>query len=637
MYCIKCGAVVDDNLIYCTKCGNDTTASRDFCNAVATNGVDKIISGNSGHWLLTVMLELLAMFAVVAPMIFKNIITTTICVLYLIGILIYSRLRKPEHELLMYCKDCVTADLQHHNVVVGEQQIRKAGAFHKNVNILKACVLFSMFAVGIIIVDIVAGYYFAAVTALIYFVFAYSEVKRTKKPKNQQAIYCVCCSNEIDYSEARILGSDKKAQLKDAIAKLKTLAVINWLIAFWFVFDCEWRLFDLVIGLSFLLLGWGIYRKYQAALFLSLLTFIVLLAALTAATSGLIWIQITLILIIAYCYYQGIKASLVHGRLAKEIKLQKKSEEEQSNSEQAPSCKNTVEVSTADELAVVPKNNNKAALKAIGKSLLFIVAFIVICLAVNLIFSLFGLKNFTFDVLKFSKTSVEFPALLKMLGENWFSIAGTVICILWFEYRQNGSPSYVFFDNRAAWRILLIYTLLGIATFVLSFLGRLVFVNGAQLPDYSGVSFMKYLGLSFIYYFSASTLVGVGLFSFAASSLLKGFSKYGAAFVIASLFMIVNICPFDYYTGLDWIYQYLFAMFIALTFLEERHTAAAIGIAFGWNFAQAFAILDRTRTKEYFLDVSDWRSATIMTMSIIIIYIVWKKLVCREVKLERKV
>ena len=142
MYCIKCGCVVDSNSLYCEKCGNDMTASHDFCNAVATNGVLKIISCSSEHWLLTIMLELLAMFAVIAPIIFKNIIATTLCVVYLLGILINSRFKHPEHELLMYCKDCVTADLQHHNVVVSERLFRKAGAFHKKFNSLRPAFCF---------------------------------------------------------------------------------------------------------------------------------------------------------------------------------------------------------------------------------------------------------------------------------------------------------------------------------------------------------------------------------------------------------------------------------------------------------------------------------------------------------------
>lgn len=632
MYCIKCGCVVGENSLYCTKCGNDLTASRDFCNAVATNGVNGIINGSSGHWLLIVMLEILAMFAVVAPILFKNIIVTILCVAYLLGMLIFSRFRQPEHELLMCCKDCVTKDLQQRNEVVNERLLRKAGAFYKNVNILKACVLFSMFAVGIIIVGIVTGYYFAAVAALIYLAFAHSEFRRTRKPKNQQAIYCVRCGQEIDYSEARILGSDKKAQLKDAVTKLKTLAVINWLIAFWFVYDCEWRRFDLVVGLMFLVFGWGIYRKYQAALFLSLLTFIVLLAALTAATSGLIWGRITLILVIAYCYYMGIKASLLYGRLTKDIKQQKASIEEQSDSNQTPRCKNDFDISAADELDKFSEKNNRAELKAIGKSLLFIVVFIAVSLVVNLLFSLFGLKKVSFDVLKFSKASVEYLALFRMLGENWFAIAGGFICVMWFEYRQNGSPSYVFFDNKRAWRILLIYTLTGVAVYVLGFLGRLVFVSGTHLPDYSGVNFWKYFSLSFIYYLSASILVGIGIFSFTANTLQKCFSKYGAAFIVASFFIILNVCFSDYYTVLDWIDQYLFMMFIALAVFEIKHVAAAIGIAFGWNFAQALAILDRTQTKVYFLNLSGWRSDLVMVASVVIVYMVWDRYISRDAK-----
>ncbi|MEI6286086.1 MAG: hypothetical protein WCP79_06235 [Bacillota bacterium] len=478
--------------------------------------------------------------------------------------------------------------------------------------------------------DIVTGYYFAAVTALIYFAFAYSEYRRTRKPKNQQAIYCVRCGQEIDYSEARILGSNKKAQLKEAIAKLKSLAWMNWFLAWWFVYDCDGQMFDIVVGLIFLILGWGIYRKYQTALFLSLLVFIVLLAGLTAATSGLIWIQITIIFFIVYCYYKGIKASLVYDRLAKEIKNQIAFEEEQNNSVQTAISKNTVEVSTKDELVAVPEKNNRAALKAIGKSLLFIVIFSVISIAVSLIFSLFGLKKVTFDVLKFSKTSVEYLALFRMLGENWFAIAGGVICVMWFEHRQNGSPSYVFFDNKRAWRILLIYTLLGFAVFALSFLGRLAFVSSTHLPDYSGVNFWKYFGLSFIYYLSASILVGIGMFSFVASIQRKGFSKYGAAFIVASFFMILNVCFSDYYTVLDWIGQYLFAMFIVLAVFKTKHLAAAIGIAFGWNFSQALAILDRTQTKEYFLDVSGWRSDLVMVASVLLVFAVWKKYLCRD-------
>lgn len=319
MYCIKCGAGIDDNPTCCMKCGNDLTASSDFSIMAENNGVDILVKEHRRSSFLALAFVLMPMLMAVLAIGAKNEYLNVLLLFIMLGLCIYSLFKNRKQVFLLFCRDCVEDDFARHSVQTSEKQLRLAGQLAKGANFFKIFVYFCVLAIFMLLVCIGQGQFVLSASVCLLVCYYVIEIIQTKDTSDQTALFCVRCGKSVDFSETSIMGSEYKVRIRAVKNSFQILAIMHWGIAGYAIISMGAYLGGLLVSVGVALIGFGIFRGNRICVLISSLMYILLLAALVAVSKWTVLIGSSVLIIAsAFLYYRSIIAAWEYHRLLKE-------------------------------------------------------------------------------------------------------------------------------------------------------------------------------------------------------------------------------------------------------------------------------------------------------------------------------